>query len=623
MRLDRLAPHLRDTIRAASVLGQVFWTGAISALVEREAAQDLTELQAAEIVTKHIASRVSGEEEWSFRQTLVRDTAYASIVEEDRASLHQVAGSWLESVGDADVGLLAKHADAGHDFQRAAELYARATRQPYANGAHLETALELAERGLQCGAEGGVKAGLLLAAAQARIPLGRLEDGIRAAEQAAELAPRGSDMWAEAERLVAKALIEHGRAREGDARVARALSYEFEEPLSESMRASLLAVRVRGLVDLSMPREARQVAEEATALARRLNSAKGLLEALDARLFALMQLGDPAEVVASGPQVIDMADSVGDVVLAVKARVNTASSMNLFGLWEDARALLERALADARDRRMRILEAFALHNLGMCEARLGHFDRGIRMQRDAYKIADETHAARLRFHARVYEILFVLWKASAARARGADITDDLARARSLLATIEELASSLPSLAATASFVAAEVHLAVFAAGEKHAAEQAIIAALNAHNTTPHEPRRRVGRSDVPFARRGIPRARRRHEREPRARQRVPFGRGEIAPHHATRTPIALPDAHPRGRAHPRARAPSDSQSASANPGDFAPPNATTAERKHGRDTPACRSRRRADRAAHRRGAVDPLAHGAARLRTFVGRRRSA
>ena len=68
------------------------------------------------------SSRVAGETEWSFRQSLVRDAAYASIVEDDRAPLHLVAGSWLERVGDADTGLLAKHADAGKDFTRAVEL---------------------------------------------------------------------------------------------------------------------------------------------------------------------------------------------------------------------------------------------------------------------------------------------------------------------------------------------------------------------------------------------------------------------------------------------------------------------------------------------------------------------
>ncbi|MFO0619631.1 MAG: protein kinase [Polyangiaceae bacterium] len=487
MRLDRLAPNLRETLRAASVLGQVFWTGAVSALVERDAEADLGELVTTEIVTRHASSRVAGETEWSFRQSLVRDAAYASILEDDRAPLHLVAGSWLERVGDADTGLLAKHADAGRDFARAVELYARATRQAFTNGAH-ETALELARRGLAIFPEGGapgMRAQLLLSVAQTSLPLGRLAEGIQAGEQAAELAPRGSDMWAEAERLVAQALIENGRSVDGDQRAARALLFRDgagEFAISDAMRASILSVRVRGLIDLGKHDEALAIAENAVEIATRVNAPRPLLEALEARLFAIMQSGNPSDVVLAGPRVIEMADTVGDLVRGTRARVNTASSMNLFGLWEDSRRFLQRALTDTRDRQMRVLEAFSLHNLGMCEARLGDFDRGIRMERDAYKIADETQVARLRVHARVYEIMFVLWRASASSDPRADIhhADELGK------KLVEVARPMPVLSATAAFTTAQVHaaLARLAAGtpnEAAARDLALVSALEAHN----------------------------------------------------------------------------------------------------------------------------------------------
>ena len=488
MRLDRLSPGLRETVRAASVLGQTFWTGAVSGLIERDATAELDELESNEMIQKQGTSRVAGETEWAFRQAVVRDAAYASILEEDRTAWHVEAGAWLESRGDADVGLLARHADAGRNFERAAELYARATRQAYANGAHLETALELAERGLACGgAEGGIKAQLLLAAAQARIPLGRLDDGVRAAEQAAELSIQGSDMWAEAQRLAAQALIENGKALEGDARAARALSKEFVGSLSYPMRVALLAGRVRGLVDLQEPKEALRVADEALSLAREVNSNEALLKALEARLFALMQLADPSEVVFSGPQVIEIADQVGDVVLSVRARINTASSMNALGFWEDARILLERSLVDARDRRMRILEAFSLHNLGMCEARLGHFDRGIKMEQDASKIADETGAARLRIHARVYEVMFTLWRADAVRKSNADVSHEVKAALAICATVAEAVKAVPALLPTARFVVAVSELARARSGDPSALEPAMIAALEAHNNALQTP----------------------------------------------------------------------------------------------------------------------------------------
>src|SRR6185312_9843035 len=111
----------------------------------------------------------------------VRDAAYASILDEDRAAMHLAAGAWLESVGDVDVGLIARHADAGGDRARAAALYARATRQAYTNGAQLETALDLADRGLACHDGTGdldVRAQLLIAKAQVSSFLGRLPESI-------------------------------------------------------------------------------------------------------------------------------------------------------------------------------------------------------------------------------------------------------------------------------------------------------------------------------------------------------------------------------------------------------------------------------------------------------------
>src|SRR5262249_9170925 len=148
--------------------------------------------QQGEIITRQPESRIAGQDEWIFRQSLVRDAAYASILEEDRAALHLAAGEWLESVGDVDAGLVARHADAGGDHARAAILYARATRQAYTNGAQLETALELADRGLACGATGGVRAQILLTKAQVCAHMGRPHDAISAAEEGASLAPAGS-----------------------------------------------------------------------------------------------------------------------------------------------------------------------------------------------------------------------------------------------------------------------------------------------------------------------------------------------------------------------------------------------------------------------------------------------
>jgi tetratricopeptide (TPR) repeat protein len=361
--------------------------------------------------------------------------------------LHLAAGSWLESVGDADVGLIARHADAGGDLERAAALYARATRQAYTHGALLETALYLAERGLACGAQGGVRAQLLLSKAQVSHSLGLLPQAVQSAEQAADCAPEGSDMWGEAQRLASIALIESGRSAEGDARAVAALE---SSSLSAPIRATLLAARVRGLIDLNRPAEAIAIAHHAVDAAQRSGSLDAMVRALDARLYVLLHAGDLSVVATAGSALIDTAESAGDIVSATRARLNIGSALNHLGMFEQAQALLERALTDSRARRMRILEAFSLHNLGMSHARLGDLDAGIDYQRQAQRIADECNAARLRIHSRVYEIIFLVW-------RGAP--GDLSTALSLARYVQHEALSVPSQQVTAAFALARVQLA--------------------------------------------------------------------------------------------------------------------------------------------------------------------
>lgn len=449
LRLDRMSPAVRQVLRAAAVFGQSFWTGGVEALLDRLATTDLNELQQSELITRQPESRIAGQDEWLFRQALVRDAAYASILEEDRALLHLAAGAWLESVGDVDAGLIARHADAGGDLPRAAVLYSRATRQAYTNGAQLETALDLADRGLACGAVGAVRSQLLLAKGQVCYHMGRLLDAMNASEEAAQYAPPGSDMWGEAQRLVAAALIEAGRSADGDARIAWALGPEFPQ-LSPPIRAMLLAVRVRALIDLNLPGPALDVADQAVEVAFASSVLDAVLRALDARLIALMHQGDMSQAIYAGTSLIEASENAGDMVLATRGRSNTGSVLNHLGMFEDARVMLERAVNDARTRRMRILESAALNNLGMSYARLGKLDDAISCQRQAARIADECNVARLRIHTRVCEAIFLVW-------RGAP--GDLSTALGLARFLEAETQSNPTLYIYAMFVLARVQLA--------------------------------------------------------------------------------------------------------------------------------------------------------------------
>ncbi len=411
-RLDRLPPSVHEVVRAAAVFGQMFWNGGVEELLERPVDEDLEHAEREEIVLRQPSSRVSGQTEWLFRQALVRDAAHGSLLDEDRQELHLAAGQWLEHVGNVDLGLIASHIARGGNRERAASLYARATQQALANFGQMETALDLARRGLECGAEGPERAQLLLTQSLVHYRMGRLADGIEAAEQAAKLSHSTNEMWVEAQRTLSACLIESGRATEGDARLAWALGAGFASALSQESRAILLATRVRGLIDLNRQTEALTVSEAAVdaAHAAGKQGEVAMLRALDARNYALMAACLPAAAIDAGDALIEAADRAGDVHLASRGRINTASALNYLGAYDIAQERLDRAMPDVRSFRLRLLEAFCIHNLGMARARTGDLERGIEAQREAALIADECAAHRLSTTARIYEAMMLTWR---------------------------------------------------------------------------------------------------------------------------------------------------------------------------------------------------------------------
>ncbi|WP_234023777.1 serine/threonine-protein kinase PknK [Sorangium cellulosum] len=451
LRVDRMSSGVREALRAASVFGQIFWTAGVEALLERAVGAELAELEAGEIIARHGASSIAGQAQWTFRQALVRDAAYASILEEDRAALHLAAGAWLESAGDVDPGLIARHVEIGGDRARAALLYARATRRALASGAELDAALELATRGLACGAEGMTRATLLVHKGQICELTGRVSEGLDAAEEAARLALPGSDLWGEAQVLAVTCLTAAGRSAEGDARAASALSPQFAAALSPAIRAALLASRVRALADLSRPAEALRAAEAAVQVARASGSTDAVLLTLEAQLAALVHVGDLSAAAALGASLVEGAEAAGAAIVAAKARATTGSVLNHLGLFDEAQAALERALQGARSCKLRPLEGVALHNLGMSYARLGNLEEGIAHERQAGRIADDCQAARLRIAARLYEAIFLVW-------RGAP--GDFGTAHAIARWLgEETARHAVALQAMASFALARVQLA--------------------------------------------------------------------------------------------------------------------------------------------------------------------
>jgi class 3 adenylate cyclase/tetratricopeptide (TPR) repeat protein len=107
-RLDLLARGEKQLAHHASVIGNIFWSGAVAHLGQNGAPPDdprpgLGELERRDFVAHKAVSTVAGEEEYAFKHILMRDVAYGQVPKGRRAQLHLRFSDWVTVVrGKAD-----------------------------------------------------------------------------------------------------------------------------------------------------------------------------------------------------------------------------------------------------------------------------------------------------------------------------------------------------------------------------------------------------------------------------------------------------------------------------------------------------------------------------------------
>jgi class 3 adenylate cyclase/tetratricopeptide (TPR) repeat protein len=117
-RLDRLASAEKQLAHHASVVGAVFWAGAIAHLGVQDGkppddpGPGLAELERRDFVAHQADTTVAGDEEYAFKHILMRDVAYGQVPKGRRAQLHLRFSDWvtaLPSSADEFVEIVAWH----------------------------------------------------------------------------------------------------------------------------------------------------------------------------------------------------------------------------------------------------------------------------------------------------------------------------------------------------------------------------------------------------------------------------------------------------------------------------------------------------------------------------------
>jgi class 3 adenylate cyclase len=153
-RLDSLSSEARTVAMLSSVVGRVFWVGAVVAAAQSSSGtgllrspnqtgfyesyvlQGLSELVRAELAFPRAGSMFEGEQEYIFKHSLLRDVAYSLIPHKHRRQYHMAVARWLSRFATPDfAATVAEHFEQAGAITEAALQYDAAANHARAVGA--------------------------------------------------------------------------------------------------------------------------------------------------------------------------------------------------------------------------------------------------------------------------------------------------------------------------------------------------------------------------------------------------------------------------------------------------------------------------------------------------------
>jgi tetratricopeptide (TPR) repeat protein len=192
-RLDALTESQRNALQCASVVGRIFWTGAVNALSPHRSQEATNEALLAarrrELIFPSERPSLDVSDEYLFKHALLRDVTYETVLLRDRKRLHRLVADWLRANAGERIGelleLIAEHRALGDDPVAAAELFEEAARRAL-DGGRSASARRLADRAvaLWAGASVDVPPTAFVVLADACCRIGAFADADRAINMA-------------------------------------------------------------------------------------------------------------------------------------------------------------------------------------------------------------------------------------------------------------------------------------------------------------------------------------------------------------------------------------------------------------------------------------------------------
>lgn len=442
-RLDHLPTDEKQLCKRAAVYAGAFTAPSLVALGSSDPAPHLASLTRRGLVSSRAVK--GSEREYRFKNALVAEVAYRMNSEDARLELHRAAAAFLTTIAGADLEELARHRELGGEPQRAAETYAEAAGRAARRG-DSRSVLRCGARAIELGLSGSAAFELHLARADACSFLGRRDEQREAIEAAVSLA---GDPLMQARALTEKVgyFAAIGAHDDGLA-VAEQAVRTAREVADPDVLATALTRRGWLLLYSGRVAEAAESIQEASSLSARLAPETAAFVAVW-RGQLVTAMGDLGKRKAAYEEAVARFREIGDLRRAASAECNLADTYNRVGAYEDAEAALREALESCKRVGNRVVEGYALANLGYALAGQERWAEALETFGVSLQLATELGRPRLALAVRLY-------RARAMLDAGEPAAGIMAEARAIAEAAR--AELLPALQATALALASRAAL---------------------------------------------------------------------------------------------------------------------------------------------------------------------
>jgi class 3 adenylate cyclase/predicted ATPase len=367
-RLDSLNINLRETLQQASVVGRIFWTNVVENMHDPEnetlapstAIYDkLNSLRAKELVYRYDESGSTEMPEYIFKNTILHDVTYESVLLKLRPVYHVQAAQGLIEISGERVseyaGRVGEHYERAGEWLESAEWYARAGRQAQ-DTYEPDAAVDYYQKALSFLNENG---------------------GPEQTPQRLGICSRLGEVL-------------NWKAQYTDAVEIYNLMLKIaEESGNVVVQSRALQGRATSLGYLGDHRASLESAIAAEALARNVDAQMEIAKALWTQGSARFRLGESHTALALGEQSLKIATELDNANEMARSLNLLGAVQYVSGKYEQAESYWTSALTIFQELGNRQLEMDLLSNLGVIADARGDYDNAFQRYNSALKIARE------------------------------------------------------------------------------------------------------------------------------------------------------------------------------------------------------------------------------------------